>query len=112
VRRPVTEGAVGRAARLAGRGVTLAIGVAPLAWPAIASACAVCFGGKDSDWPGAFVAGTMIMLALPPAIIVFAGVAIYRGIKRQEARQAALAAPGGAEPRSVRPLARDGRATT
>lgn len=60
--------------------------------PEVASACAVCFGGADSDWAGAFLAGTVIMLALPPAIIGIAGFSIYRAIKRQEARQAAQAA--------------------
>ena len=63
-----------------------------IARPEIAAACAVCFGGSESDWTGAFLAGTMIMLALPPAIIGIAGFTIYRAIKRQEARQAAQSA--------------------
>ena len=53
-----------------------------------AQACAVCFGGEDSDWTGAFVFGTILMLALPPAIVVGAVFAIYRAIKRQEAVEA------------------------
>jgi len=54
--------------------------------PRVALACSVCFGGKESDWNGAFLLGTALMLALPPAIVVAAGIAIYRGMKRQEAR--------------------------
>jgi hypothetical protein len=54
--------------------------------PRSALACAVCFGGKDSDWSGAFLLGTIVMLGLPPAIVISAGIAIYRGMKRQEAR--------------------------
>jgi hypothetical protein len=57
-----------------------------LADPRAALACAVCFGGKESDWNTAFLFGTVLMLVLPPAIVISAGVAIYRGIKRQEAR--------------------------
>jgi hypothetical protein len=57
--------------------------------PEVAIACAVCFGDEASDWPAAFLLGTALLLALPPAIVVFAGVAIYRATKRQEARLAA-----------------------
>ena len=54
--------------------------------PVTALACAVCFGGEDSDWPKAFLAGTAVMLVLPPAILIAGGIAIYRATKRQEAR--------------------------
>jgi len=54
--------------------------------PRAALACAVCFGGKDNDWTGGFLLGTVLMLALPPAIVLGAGFYIYRAIKRQEAR--------------------------
>lgn len=57
-----------------------------LADPRAALACAVCFGGKESDWNTAFLFGTALMLVLPPAIVISAGIAIYRGVKRQEAR--------------------------
>lgn len=53
--------------------------------PSIARACFVCFGGEDNDWTGAFVSGTVLMLGLPPAIVLGAGFAIYRSVKRTEA---------------------------
>lgn len=70
---------------------------APLALallPSLACACAVCFGDRDSDWTAGFVAGTILMLALPPAILVGAGLAIWRATKRQEARLTARASAG------------------
>jgi len=84
-------------ARSLSRRLALSAAVAALAWPELARACAVCFGGGESDWTGAFLAGTVIMLVLPPAIVGFAGFTIYRAIKRQEARQAAESAPAGAK---------------
>lgn len=63
-----------------------ASGAAILLQAQTALACAVCFGGKESDWTGGFFLGTALMLALPPMIVVGAGFAIYRAIKRQEAR--------------------------
>jgi hypothetical protein len=71
--------------------------IAAIARPEVARACSVCFGGGESDWTGAFFAGTVIMLLLPPAIIGIAGFTIYRAIKRQEARQAAASAPAHAK---------------
>ncbi len=65
--------------------------------PGTAFACAVCFGGQDTDWSKAFLAGTAVMLVLPPAILIGGGIVIYRAIKRQEARVAerdALASSG------------------
>lgn len=64
--------------------------------PEAAEACAVCFGGSEDDWTAGFVAGTVMMLALPPAIVLGAGVTIYRSIKRHEAEEAAaeMASPG------------------
>lgn len=64
--------------------------------PEAAEACAVCFGGSEDDWTAGFVAGTVMMLALPPAIVLGAGVTIYRSIKRHDAEEAAAeaAAPG------------------
>ena len=59
-----------------------------LAVPQVAGACFVCFGGEGNDWTPAFVAGTIVMLGLPPAIVLGAGVAIYRSIKRTEAARA------------------------
>lgn len=56
--------------------------------PSIADACAVCFGNGEDDWTAGFVAGTILMLGLPPAIVVGAGVTIYRSIKKQEAAEA------------------------
>lgn len=55
--------------------------------PSIAQACFTCFGGEESDWTGAFVSGTVLMLGLPPAIVLGAGFAIYRSVKRTEALQ-------------------------
>ncbi|MEW6272350.1 MAG: hypothetical protein AB1689_23960 [Thermodesulfobacteriota bacterium] len=60
--------------------------VALLADPRTAAACAVCFGGQENDWTGGFLLGTTLMLLLPPLIVVGAGFAIYRAIKKQEAR--------------------------
>jgi len=80
-----------RARAFVGRLALPAVGAA-IAWPEIAQACAVCFGDGESDWPAAFLLGTMIMLVLPPAILGFAGYTIYKATKRQEARQAAASA--------------------
>ena len=76
--------------------------------PSPAVACAVCFGGQESQWTSAFLAGTMVMLVLPPAILLGGGITIYRAIKRQEARVAerdALASATGrpASPAPVHP---------
>jgi hypothetical protein len=71
--------------RLHARALGLALALASLLVPAAAHACFVCFGGKESDWPGAFQLGIGLLLALPFAIIGFAGFTIYRSIKRQEA---------------------------
>jgi hypothetical protein len=84
-----------------------AIAAALLRAPA-ALACAVCFGGESSDWNGAFLLGTVLLLLLPPAIVVGAGVAIYRATKRQEARlaereQASAKTRAGRE-RTLRPV--------
>lgn len=54
--------------------------------PDVARACTVCFGGQDGDWNFGFLLGTAMMLSLPPAVVIGAGVAIYRSMKRQEAR--------------------------
>jgi hypothetical protein len=73
----------------------LAFVLAALLLPESAQACFVCFGGKDTEWPAAFGLGVGLLLALPPAIIGFAGFTIYRSMKRQEAeRQAEAAATG------------------
>jgi hypothetical protein len=82
----------------------LVLGVAvALLLPAGAEACAVCFGGEDSDWTTGFLLGTIVMLALPPAIIGGAGFAIYRAIKRHDAEVAASEArePEPDAPRAV-----------
>jgi hypothetical protein len=102
------ERMLGWAARLA----SVAAGMALLSTPRLAHACSVCFGGEDSDWTTGFLLGAIVMLALPPAIVVTAGVAIYRATKRQEARQrlaesggvAAVASPDDASPRKLRPV--------
>lgn len=60
--------------------------LAVLARPDVARACTVCFGGQDGDWNLGFLLGTAMMLALPPAVVIGAGFAIYRSMKRQEAR--------------------------
>lgn len=54
--------------------------------PDVARACTVCFGGGNDDWNAGFLFGTILMLALPPAVVIGAGIAIYRAMKRQEAR--------------------------
>jgi len=81
------------------------------AWPRPAVACAVCFGGGDSNWSAGFYAGTLLMLLLPPALLVGAGIVIYRATKRQEARRAArdasnatVPAPPGTPARVPSPL--------
>ncbi|MFM7143486.1 MAG: hypothetical protein ACKO2K_16400 [Alphaproteobacteria bacterium] len=71
--RQICAGALGSVAFLAVR-------------PSTALACAVCFGGQETDWTKAFLAGTAVMLVLPPAILIAGGIAIYRATKRQEAR--------------------------
>ena len=76
---------MGAAAKLARR-TTIVLGGGLVFAPRVALACAVCFGDKESDWNGAFLIGTVLMLALPPAIVVGAGIAIYRAMKRQDAR--------------------------
>lgn len=70
--------------RIAAAGTVSALAV--LARPDVARACTVCFGGGNDDWNWGFLLGTVIMLALPPAVVVGAGIAIYRAMKRQEAR--------------------------
>jgi hypothetical protein len=79
---------VPRTARARFPGVLAAVLVTALlvGTPRAALACAVCFGGKDGDWSGGFLLGTTLMLALPPAIVLCAGFAIWRAMKRQEAR--------------------------
>jgi hypothetical protein len=68
------------------KSLVAAVAAFVLASPSAALACAVCFGGQDSDWTGGFLLGTTLMLLLPPLIIGGAGFAIYRAIKKQEAR--------------------------
>jgi hypothetical protein len=79
-RKRITEARVARLARLSG----LLLGAGAVLAPAVAQACFVCFGDKDSDWPAAFQLGVAILLGLPFAIIGFAGFTIYRSMKRQE----------------------------
>lgn len=69
-----------------GAAAIVAVVAALLAQPDRALACAVCFGGENNDWTGGFLLGTILMLALPPAIVIGAGVTIYRAMKRQELR--------------------------
>jgi hypothetical protein len=75
-----------RALGHARRALAAAAGAAPTLAAGSAHACAVCFGGQANDWTGGFFLGTALMLALPPMIVIGAGLAIYRAIKRQEAR--------------------------
>ncbi|MBM3679604.1 MAG: hypothetical protein FJW96_17280 [Actinobacteria bacterium] len=63
---------------------TLAVVVA-LAVPSVASACAVCFGGEESDWTFAFTAGTILIMVMPPGIVATAVFVIYRSMKRRQA---------------------------
>lgn len=81
----------------------LAAFLAALACPGVAAACAVCFGGEDTNWNTAFLAGTAVMLVLPPLILFGGGFTIYRAIKRQEARLAE-AETGPAAPPSGAPV--------
>ncbi|MFP6662760.1 MAG: hypothetical protein VCC00_00995 [Deltaproteobacteria bacterium] len=74
------------------RGALALLSFAWLVLPQTAAACFVCYGGEDNDWTPAFVSGTIMMLGLPPAIVLGAGFAIYRSIKRTEAYQAQAAA--------------------
>lgn len=74
---PITEPRLSRA-------LAAVLAACALLVPAAADACFVCFGGKDSDWPGAFQLGIALLLGLPFAIIGFAGFTIYRSMKRQE----------------------------
>ncbi len=60
-----------------------------LAGPAVSRACAVCFGDGSDDWTAGFVAGTIMMLALPPSILLGGGFMIWRATRRQQARLAA-----------------------
>ena len=91
---------------------SVAAGLALLWAPRVAHGCSVCFGGEDSDWTTEFLLGAIVMLALPPAIVVTAGVAIYRATKRQEARQrmadsaatAPIAPRDPAQPPKLRPV--------
>ncbi len=66
--------------------MALASAAVLLVLPRLASACAVCFGDGSDDWTAAYVAGTIMMLALPPSIIACAGIVIWRATKRQEQR--------------------------
>lgn len=78
-----------------GRTRALLISIAALAvtlLPSVAEACAVCFGNGEDDWTGGFVLGTIMMLALPPAIVAGAVLTIYRSIKRHDAEEAAAEA--------------------
>lgn len=74
-------------------------GLAVLARPDVGRACTVCFGGGNDDWNAGFLFGTILMLALPPALVVGAGIAIYRAMKRQEARLQERDAQRAAVPR-------------
>ena len=82
-RKRITEARVAWLARLSG----LVLGTGAVLAPAVAQACFVCFGDKDSDWPAAFQLGVVLLLGLPFAIIGFAGFTIYRSMKRQEELQ-------------------------
>ena len=53
--------------------------------PSAVQACFVCYGGEDRDWTPAFYSGTVLMMILPPAIVLGAGFAIWRSIKRSQA---------------------------
>lgn len=90
-----------RSRRALARLAALAVAAFLAALPRAAEACAVCFGGRESNWTGGFFLGTTLMLLLPPAIIGGAAFAIWRATKRQEARlreqdAAARRVPSGA----------------
>ena len=72
--------------RSRGKALPAVLGALAVLAPGIAHACAVCFGGEDTVWTDAFVLGTILMMALPPAIVVTGAVVVYRATKRQEAR--------------------------
>jgi hypothetical protein len=102
-----------RVPRMRERAVEIASAATAMAFlsaPRVAQACSVCFGGEDSDWTTGFLLGAILMLALPPAIVITAGVAIYRATKRQEARlrlaegSSAPTAPPDAAPPKLRPV--------
>ncbi|MBM4243902.1 MAG: hypothetical protein FJ148_08825 [Deltaproteobacteria bacterium] len=83
---PVGTGALGRVQKRIACALAVGTGIAAGLAARGAHACATCFGGQPNDWTGGFLLGTMVMLALPPLIVVGAGFAIYRSMKRQEAR--------------------------
>ena len=70
---------------VSGRGIAASVLAVAMA-PGAARACAVCFGGEGGDWNVGFLLGTVLMMALPPAVVIGAGLTIYRAMKRQEAR--------------------------
>jgi hypothetical protein len=70
--------------------------VAALAVPSVAAACAVCFGGEESDWTFAFTAGTILIMVMPPGIVATAAFVIYRSMKRRQAYLDAHAQDGAA----------------
>jgi hypothetical protein len=80
------------------RGAFALLNFAWLVLPQAAAACFVCYGGDGSDWTPAFVSGTIMMLGLPPAIVLGAGFAIYRSIKRTEALQVQVDADSSDRP--------------
>jgi len=83
---PVGTRALGRRRKLIACAIGVCTGIAAVLAAGRAHACATCFGGQPNDWTGGFFLGTVVMLALPPLIVIVAGCAIYRSIKRQEAR--------------------------
>ena len=88
------------AARRVGKRLIVAIPAAATALlsPSLAAACTVCFGGEESDWTTAFTFGTILIMALPPAIVVSGVFAIYRASKRRQVYLDAQEAEGGARP--------------
>jgi hypothetical protein len=88
--------------RIQARGIVrtvIASALAVLARADVGHACTVCFGGGNDDWNAGFLFGTILMLALPPALVIGAGIAIYRAMRRQEARLQERDAQRAAVPR-------------
>ncbi len=77
----------------------LLVAVAAVMVPSVVDACAVCFGGEEDEWTAGFVAGTAMMLSLPPAIVLGAGFSLYRSIKKHDAEEAAADAEKAAAPK-------------
>ena len=84
--------------RLMAAGLLAAAAVGALLAPDTASACAVCFGGEDTEWPSAFNMGIASLLGLPFAIVGLGVFRIYKATQKQNELRAAEEAAAAADP--------------